>query len=324
MSTSSSPSSSSADSVPRRVLVVDDDQLVRDSVASVLRAADIETVVAAGAEEALTLLGRRWFTVVVTDRHMPVLDGIEFVSRLRAMAVFPVYVIMLSAVVDALDFERGYCAGVDHYVAKKGYETELLGKVVAGMTAIRRRQLANTSRADRPVTVDLENGAHTARHLVGRLHAEMQYARRSGKPFHVLSACIELNDAAAARGTEAASEALLQAVYGSARPRLDWIARLPASRRACRIAVVMPEADAAQIAAMEQSIRNAFVHSNDAPALRGMQLSMGAAALAAAGEQPTALGLLGEAERQRRGLTTRLANAVGAVQGNEAASTSAA
>jgi DNA-binding response OmpR family regulator len=308
-----------ADALPRRVLVVDDDQLVRDSVSSILRAADIEVVAAADGEEALTLLGRRWFTVVVTDRNMPVLDGIEFVSRLRAMALFPVYVIMLTAVGDAHDFERGYCAGVDHYVAKKGYETELLGKVNAGLSAIRRRQAAHTSRADRPVTVDLEHGAHTARHLVGRLHAEMQYARRTAKPFQVLSACIELNDAAAVRGTEFASEALLHAVYAAARPKLDWIARLPASRRACRIAIVMPEADDAQIAAMEQSIRNAFVNSVDQPALRGMQLSMGAAALATAGDQPTALGLLGEAERVRRGLTTKMSNAVTPVQGHEAA-----
>jgi CheY-like chemotaxis protein len=313
-------SNPAADALPRRVLVVDDDKLVRESIATLLRAADIETVVAADGDEALTLLGRRWYTVVVTDRNMPVLDGIEFVSRLRAMAVFPVYVIMLAAAGDAHDFERGYCAGVDHYITKKGYETELLGKVTAGLAAIRRRQTSNTARADRPVTVDLENGAHTARHLVGRLHAEMQYARRSGKPFHVLSACIELNETAAARGSEAASEALLHAAYAAARPSLDWIARLPASRRACRIAVVMPEADAPQIAAIEQSIRNAFVNSIDQPALRGMQLSMGAAALSTAGEQPTALGLLGEAERQRRGLTSKLASAVGAIQGHETAS----
>ncbi|MET0535012.1 MAG: response regulator, partial [Steroidobacter sp.] len=259
-----------------------------------------------------------WFPVVVTDRNMPVQDGIEFVSRLRAMAVFPVYVIMLSSVADAHDLERGYCAGVDHYVPKKGYDAELLAKVQAGMTAIRRRQTVHTSPSDRPVTVDLESGAHTARHLVGRLHAEIQHARRNGKPFFVLSACIEVNEALAARGAEVASEALLQAIYAAARPKLDWIARLPASRRACRMAVVMPEADATQIAAIKQSIQNAFIHSNDVPALRGMQLSMGGAPLASDGDQPTALGLLGEAERQRRGLATKIPNAVGAVQGNEA------
>jgi hypothetical protein len=137
----------------------------------------------------------------------------------------------------------------------------------------------------------------------------------------VLSACIELTDAAVARGVEisVASEALLLAVYGAARPRLDWVARMPASRRACRLAVILPESDAAQIAAIEQSIRNAFVHSGDDPAARGMKLTIGAAALSATAEQPTALGLLGDAERERRGLTTKLASAVGAVQGTESA-----
>jgi DNA-binding response OmpR family regulator len=312
-----SGTSASEHGIPRRVLVVDDDGSIRESFAALLRDADFEVVMAADGEEALTFLGRQWCPVVVTNRTLPVLDGIEFVWRLRAMAVAPIYVIMLTVGGDAHDYERGYCAGVDHYLAKKGCEAELLGKVVAGMSAIRRRQSAHTGRSDRPVTVDLENGAHTARHLVGRLHAEMQHARRTGKPFHVLSACIELTDAASSRGAETtgASEALLHAVYAAARPKLDWIARLPASRRACRIAVVMPEADATQIAAIEQNIRNAFVRSSD-----GMRLTVGAAGLTTAGEQPTALGLLGEAERQRRGLTSKPVSEVGAVQGTETAS----
>jgi hypothetical protein len=84
----------------------------------------------------------------------------------------------------------------------------------------------------------------------------------------------------------------------------------------------MPESDATQIAAIEQSIRNAFVLSGDEVASRGIRLSMGTAELSMTAEQPTALGLLGDAERQRRGLTAKLASAVGAVQGNESASTS--
>lgn len=314
-----SSTSASDHNIPRRVLIVDHDELMRHACATLLRNEDFEIVPAADGEEALTLLGRQWCPVVVADRAIPILDGIEFVARIRAMAVNPIYVIMLTTSGDAYDFERGYCAGVDHYVAKKSYQSELLAKVVAGMSAIRRRQLVHTARSDRPVTVDLENGAHTARHLVGRLHAEIQHALRTGKPFYVLSACIELVDATDARGMEStnASKALLQAVYAAARPKLDWIARLPASRRACRIAVVMPEADASQIAAIEQNLRNAFVHSSDVSSLRGMRLTMGAAELATAGERPTALGLLGEAERQRRGPASKLVSEVGAVQGTE-------
>jgi CheY-like chemotaxis protein len=289
--------------LPRRVLVVDDDELVRDSVAALLRAADLEVNVAADGEEALTLMGRQWYPVVVTDRKMPVFDGIEFVSRLRAVSIAPAYVIMLTAIADPQDYERGYCAGVDLYIGKNGHERELAAKVGAAFVAVRRRQAAQLAAADRPITVDLETGAHTARHLVGRLHSEMSHAARMKKPLHVLSVCIEPTDASARRAgaISAASEALLHAVHAAVRPKLDWVARLPAGRDSCRLSIVMPEADAAQIAAVEQGVRNAFVNT-DTPTLRGMRLTFGFAALTDAGEQPTALGLLAEAERRRRGV----------------------
>jgi DNA-binding response OmpR family regulator len=287
-------------------LVVDDDELVRDSVATLLRAADLEVNVAADGEEALTLMGRHWYPVVVTDRKMPVLDGMEFVSRLRAVSIAPAYVIMLTAIADPQDFERGYCAGVDLYIGKTGYERELAAKVAAAFVAVRRRQAAQVGAADRPITVDLETGAHTARHLVGRLHAEMSHAARTKKSLHILSVCIEPADQSARRtgAISAASEALLHAVHAAVRPKLDWVARLPAGRDSCRLSVVMPEADAAKIAAVEQGVRNAFV-SADTPVLRGMSLTFGFAALADAGEHPTALGLLAEAERQRRGVKAK-------------------
>lgn len=290
--------------VPRRVLVVDDDQLARESISALLRAADMEVVVAADGEEALTLLGRQSIPLVVTDRSMPVLDGLEFVQRMRAIAVAPVYVIMLTASSDAQDFERGYCAGVDHYISKKGYETGLVPKVVAGMAAIRRRHVTGAGRPDDPVTVDLETGAHTARHLVGRLHAEISYAARAKKPFSVLSVCIEPGNRGSAVGS-VASDALLRSVYASVRPRLDWVARLPAGNNAYRLAIMMPSATASEVAAVEMGIRNAFVRSDEEPAGREIKLTMGSAMLSGEEASPTALELLGESERARRGLGTR-------------------
>lgn len=288
--------------VPRRVLVVDHDQQVRESVRALLAAADIEVVVAADGEEALTLLGRQSFPLVVTDRSMPVIDGFEFVQRLRAISVAPVYVIMLSANGDAHDLERGYCAGVDHYISKKGFESHLVAKVTTGMAAIRRRHVTGAGRPDDPVTVDLESGAHTARHLVGRLHAEIAYTARLKKPLSVLSVCIEPGNNDGAVGA-AASEALLQSVYSVVRPKLDWIARLPAGNKAYRLAIIMPSATALDVSAVETGIRNAFVRSSGESAGRQLKLSMGSTVLTGnETSPPTALELLGESERVRRGL----------------------
>lgn len=287
--------------LPRRVLVVDDDELVRESLRTVLSSADFEVGVAADGAEALTLIGRQWYPVIVTDRAMPVIDGIEFVQRLRAIATVPAYVIMSTGSVDAKDYERGYCAGVDLYIPKKGDEAGLVAKVNAGLAAIRKRQGTSSGHPDEPVTIDLESGAHTARHLVGRLHAEIAYAARVKKPLSVLSVCIESVVPQNRGGSAVGSEALLRSVYGAVRPKLDWVARLPAGNNAYRLAVIMPTAAAAEVAALETGIRNGFVHDSG-PALRNIKLTMGAALLTGEEVPPAALELLGESERKRRGL----------------------
>lgn len=289
-------------STPRSVLVVDDDASVRESLALMLRSAGLTVAVACDGAEAVTLIGRQWFPVVITDRSMPTLDGIEFVQRLRAIAVAPVYVIMLTANADAQDFERGYCAGVDHYVPKSGKEAELLGKVAAGFNAIRRRQLTASAPGNGPTVVDLENGAHTPRHLIGRLNAEIAHARRSKTHLNIVSACVDSN---------ATAEALLEATLGSLRANLDWTARLPIGGAGCKLAIVMPQAGEPEVATLEQSIRNAFVRES---AIQVRGLTFGIASLRHDDPTVTAMALLGEADRRRRPDSASPGH-LGAVQG---------
>lgn len=294
-------SAASQQNVPRRALVVDDDEAVRVAVTALLKAADFEVVASGDGEEALTMLGRQTFPLVITDCAIPVLDGIQFVCRLRAVAITPIYVIMLSGASDADDYERGYCAGVDHFMSKKGFEAELTAKANAGIASMRRRRQSAVARTDGPVTIDIESGAHTARHLVGRLHAEIAHASRVKQPLNVLSVCIE-SDASAEEAIPArASEGLLQAVHLSVRPKLDWIARLPAARTMFRLAIVMPQSVESDVASVEQGIRNALVHANEGTSLRNVQMTFGVAALGSREKPPTALELLGESERARRG-----------------------
>ncbi|MGH8175743.1 MAG: response regulator [Steroidobacter sp.] len=303
--------------IPRRALIVDGDASVRDAAARLLKAAGIDVAGAADGEEGLTLIARQWFPVLVVGRETPVIDGVEFVHRVRAFAVAPVYVIMLTLGSDSQEYESGYCAGVDHFLLKQSYETELVARVTTGLFAIRRRQTTASSRSDGPVIVDLKSGAHTARHLVGRLHAEIALAARQGRPLNVLSVCIASVASAAARiaeaNFEAACEALLDAVQDSVRPGLDWIARLPSAPGAYRLAVVMPDSPAVDVSAVEQGIRNVFVRVHEA---RALQLSMGTAALTDSERKPTALELLGESERRRRGLSAKAQSDIKDVQGD--------
>ncbi|GFE78425.1 diguanylate cyclase response regulator [Steroidobacter agaridevorans] len=290
-------------SPPRRVLIVDADVGMRESAAALLKLQGFEVAAAADGVEALTMFAREWFPVVITDSAVPAVDDIEFIARLRILSLAPVYVIMLTEIADVRFQERGYCMGVDQYLMRQNALVEIVGRVQAGVVAIRRRQSSKTGRAHEPATVDLENGAHTARHLVGRLRAEIVQAGRSKKPLQLLSVGLDAADVAAFNQhttTGTISDTLLSAAHDAMRPKLDWVVRLPAPVNTCRLVVVMPESGPIEAGAMEQTIRNAFVHWGLSSAASGIRLSTGLAAFAGDEDAPAALELLGQAERSRR------------------------
>lgn len=299
-------------------MIIDEDASVRETALSLLKAAGIEAVAAADGEEALALSMRQWFPVLLTNRHIPIIDGIELVQRLRAIAVAPVYVIMLSDDgTTTYEHEAGYCAGVDHYLPRHTLEAELVARVSTGFAAIRRRQSTATARGDGLMIIDLNSGAHTARHLIGRLHAEIALAARRGTPLTLISACIEPGPSpgGAAISQNAAADALLTAVQGSIRAGLHWVARLPAVLNLFRLAIVLPESDSAEAMAVAQGIRNAFAPAQGSGSSDTMQLSIGSAVLAHDENVPTALELLGESERRRRGVGEQTDDEIRHVQG---------
>jgi two-component system, cell cycle sensor histidine kinase and response regulator CckA len=68
---------------PLLILVVDDDQSVRDFVDRVLREAGYRTMVAASGPEALELAAKEPIDLLLTDVNMPQMTGDELARRLR-------------------------------------------------------------------------------------------------------------------------------------------------------------------------------------------------------------------------------------------------
>lgn len=66
-----------------RVLLVDDDEPVRETVAEMLRIAGYRCDCASGVTEAFDLLSREAFDLVITDMHMPGRSGLDLVEGLR-------------------------------------------------------------------------------------------------------------------------------------------------------------------------------------------------------------------------------------------------
>jgi len=66
-----------------RILIVDDDAMVRDALTAVLDRAGHEIKVAANGREGLDLHERQPFHVVITDIVMPEMEGIEMIRQLK-------------------------------------------------------------------------------------------------------------------------------------------------------------------------------------------------------------------------------------------------
>jgi len=67
----------------RHILVVDDEEEVRDTLYHVLKSLDYRPHVAASGQDALAILKREKIDVVLSDLYMPEMDGIELLKKVR-------------------------------------------------------------------------------------------------------------------------------------------------------------------------------------------------------------------------------------------------
>jgi len=66
-----------------KILIVDDDDGVREMLAEFFDVLGFQAVVACNGEEALALLEKHEVSIVISDIKMPVMDGIEMLKRIK-------------------------------------------------------------------------------------------------------------------------------------------------------------------------------------------------------------------------------------------------
>ena len=112
-----------------RVLIADDDAVVRDVVRRYLERDGIEVRVAGDGTEALRVLGTERIDVAVLDVMMPGPNGLSLCRTLRQGGDFTVPVILLTALSEEDDRIAGLEAGADDYVTKPFSPRELALRV---------------------------------------------------------------------------------------------------------------------------------------------------------------------------------------------------
>ena len=109
------------------VLVVEDDEQIRDGIEIYLKSQGYEVSKAADGIEGLEKVKEKEVHLAIIDVMMPRMDGIHMVMRLRKEYDFPV--IMLSAKSEEVDKIMGLNMGADDYVTKPFQPLELLARV---------------------------------------------------------------------------------------------------------------------------------------------------------------------------------------------------
>jgi putative two-component system response regulator len=116
-----------------KILAVDDDQASLETIASALARKGHEVVTARNGEEAAYILFKNSIRMVVTDRTMPGMDGLELCRWIRSRGFHSyVFVIMLTERAETADIIEGLTAGADEFLSKPIDRTELDLRVSTG------------------------------------------------------------------------------------------------------------------------------------------------------------------------------------------------
>ena len=125
-----------------RILIVEDDLALAEIVASNIRQAGYEVLLARDGHDGLRQAQLKTPELIILDLMLPVMDGLEVCRKLRANpATQDILVLMLTAKAEEMDEVVGFNVGADDYVSKPFSVTVLLERMKA---LLRRRE----SRAD--------------------------------------------------------------------------------------------------------------------------------------------------------------------------------
>ncbi|HEY7893645.1 MAG TPA: HD domain-containing phosphohydrolase [Gemmatimonadaceae bacterium] len=175
--------------LPKRLLVVDDEDSIRTALSRFLSSRGFDVENAASGQAALRLLGRERFTVMLCDVRMPGMTGLDVLHQ--ALADDPdLAVVMLTAVNDAVTATEALAGGAFDYLVKPVELNQLEGALERALhkrtlvleqrrvehlirdeVAVRTRELEHEQAALRSLTVSV------AETLINAMEAKSIYLR---------------------------------------------------------------------------------------------------------------------------------------------------
>lgn len=125
-----------------KLLIVDDEENIRKLIHKYAQYEGHEVVEAENGMQAVDLVRRTNFDLIIMDVMMPELDGFSAAAEIRKMKDTPI--IMLSARGEEYDRIHGFMTGIDDYVVKPFSPKELMLRIQAILT----RRVRHAERTD--------------------------------------------------------------------------------------------------------------------------------------------------------------------------------
>jgi DNA-binding response OmpR family regulator len=166
----------------KTILLVDDDDLMRRSLAYNLNQAGYDTRTAGTAEDALSLSQRERPDLVLLDIGLPEMDGLDALRHFKNQVNLPV--IFVTARRRELDEILGLELGADDYITKPFNVDVLLARIKA---VLRRRELSSESQPRQDTLIIGDITIDLAAHTVECHGQPVELAPRAFDLLHVLA-----------------------------------------------------------------------------------------------------------------------------------------
>lgn len=214
------------------VLLVDDDPFMRRVLSDTLMEMGYAVVTAVNGREALELIGNGDYPLILSDRVMPEMDGLELCRNIRAAQKQQYTYIILLTSLDAQDsIVQGLEAGANEYLVKPVNPAELTVRLKTARRIIDlERSLKRSLEEIRALSLkDPLTGAFNRRYLDDRLPQEIKRAYRFERPLSILMMDIDhfktVNDTYGHYAGDLVLKAATDALTGNIRGEVDWVAR---------------------------------------------------------------------------------------------------
>lgn len=119
-----------------RILIVDDEESIRDLIKEVLSAGGHEFHLAADGKQAFDVMKAKGLDLAIIDRNMPGMSGIEVVQLMRGNPKFSkIKVLMCTGASVTKEIDEAFAAGADDYVLKPLNFAQLTAKVAKALAS---------------------------------------------------------------------------------------------------------------------------------------------------------------------------------------------